>query len=62
MSVYEEAKAVGTIAYLAIDGLQVQIKVLDIKYAYGNTRYVVTPTTGTGTVTVDSSRVTLGND
>lgn len=44
---------------LYTDGLHVEITIRDVKRAYGNTRYVVTPVRGSGEVTVDSSRVII---
>lgn len=57
----EYLQLIGREGDLAIDGLQVRVTVLDIKQAYGNTRYVVTPVSGSNRITVDSSRVSLDN-
>lgn len=59
MKLAEMAKLIGQEGLLRTDGLQVAVKVLDIKQAYGNTRYDVTPVNGSGIITVDSGRVSF---
>lgn len=51
------AQLIGREGNLSIDGLQVAVKIINIKQAYGNTRYEVTPVNGSGIITVDSGRV-----
>lgn len=58
MSMLEMSKAIGELALLRVEGFAVQVHVEDAKQAYGNTRYLVTPTNGTGSAWVDSSRLT----
>lgn len=59
MKLAEMAKLIGQEGLLRTDGLQVAVKVLDIKQAYGNTRFKVTPVNGSGIITVDSGRVSF---
>lgn len=62
MSITEQAKLIGQTATLySKDGFQINVTILDITQAYGNTRYKVTPVSGEGAVIVDSSRVKVGN-
>jgi hypothetical protein len=55
----EMSKTVGATALLRIEAFSVGVKVMDAKQAYGNTRYLVTPTNGQGEAWVDSSRITI---
>ncbi len=43
----------GQNAYFKTKGMWIQVKVLEIKRAYGRTRYRVTPTAGKGETTVE---------
>lgn len=45
---------VGKKGTIFIGGLNVEVKVLDIKNSYGRTRYLVTPVKGSGEVWVES--------
>jgi hypothetical protein len=58
MTMLEMGKTIGELALLRVEGFQVQVHINDAKQAYGNTRYLVTPTNGTGGAWVDSSRLT----
>ena len=58
MSTIEMMKAIGELALLRVEKFQVQVLIEDAKREYGNTRYLVVPTNGTGSAWVDSSRVT----
>ena len=60
MTIAEMAKVIGSLAMLRIEGFQVQVEILDVKQAYGNTRYLVMPTNGAGSAWVDSSRIKMG--
>jgi len=42
-----------------IAGLTIDITVLDIREAYGNLQYLITPTSGSGVVWVIADRVTI---
>lgn len=55
----EILKLIGQPADAAINGLTVRVRISDVKTAYGNVRYQVTPLSGSGSVWVDSSRVQL---
>ena len=57
MSMLEMSKAIGELALLRVEGFAVQVHVEDAKQAYGNTRYLVTPTNGTGSAWVDKARL-----
>jgi hypothetical protein len=49
--------AIGQIGNINQGGLDVDVKILDAKQAYGVTRYLVTPMSGTGEVWVSANRV-----
>lgn len=52
------AKAfIGHPGTIDLNGLSIHVRISDVKQAYGNVRYLVTPLSGTGSVWVDSSRV-----
>jgi hypothetical protein len=59
MSMLEMSKTIGANAFLRVEAFSVAVEVMDAKQAYGNTRYLVKPTNGTGEAWVDSSRVTI---
>lgn len=59
MTLAQLAQLIGREGNLYIDGLEVAVKILDIKQAYGNTRFKVTPVNGNGIITVDSGRVSF---
>jgi hypothetical protein len=59
MTIAQMAKVIGAQGYLRTNDLQVLVTVLDIKQAYGRTRYVVAPVHGHGTATVEDDRVKL---
>lgn len=44
-------------AILNIKGMKVEVKILEIKSAYGRTRYKVTPVAGSGEAVVESVKV-----
>ena len=50
---------IGKQADLATGGLAVTVKIIDAKTAYGNERYEVRPVAGSGSVWVDSKRLTF---
>lgn len=60
MTLAEMAKLIGQHGLLRTDGLEVGVEILDVKQAYGRTRYVVKPLVGAGSTTVEDFRVTLG--
>ena len=49
----EQAKKLGRIVELELNGLTVQAKVLDFKLSYGRERWLVTPVAGSGEVWVE---------
>ena len=59
MSTLELSKAIGQPARINQGGLTVRVRISDVKQAYGNIRYLVTPLAGEGSVWVDSNRVVL---
>jgi hypothetical protein len=61
MNTLELSQAIGKTGLLRFDALSVSVKIMDAKTAYGNVRYLVTPVSGTGSVWVDSSRVSFEN-
>ena len=50
---------IGKQANLDTGGLAVTVKIIDAKTAYGNERYEVRPVVGSGSVWVDSKRLTF---
>ncbi len=42
-----------------INGLQVRVKIVDVKLSYGQTRFLIQPVAGTGEVWVDQSSVVV---
>lgn len=59
MNALELSKSIGLTGQLQSDRLTVSVRILDAKTAYGSIRYQVSPISGTGSVWVDSSRVTI---
>jgi hypothetical protein len=57
----ELSLSIGKQGMLCTDKLLFAVYVQDAKTAYGNIRYLVTPVSGTGSVWVDSSRVSFEN-
>lgn len=54
----EMGKVIGETRQLVVNpryGLLVQVKILDVREAYGKLRYKVTPTAGSGVTWVDES-------
>lgn len=42
-----------------VAGVRVNVQVLDVKYSYGNERFLIVPLSGSGEVWVDSGRCKL---
>jgi len=59
MTMLESQKIIGANAFLRVEAFSVMVEIMDVKQAYGNTRYLVEPLNGTGEAWVDSSRVTI---
>ena len=61
MSTLELSKHIGKTGQLTehSNTLRFDVRIIDVKLAYGNVRYQVTPVSGTGSVWVDSSRVKI---
>lgn len=57
MSYADFARLIGTTVQIKVENFTVPVVISDVKNAYGNTRYLVSPVGGTGTAWVDSSRV-----
>lgn len=49
--------AVGQLCWLECNGLQVTVRVADVKQAYGATRFRVVPVCGNGSIWVQESRL-----
>lgn len=62
MSMAELTKVIGKTGLLRADGIRVGVEILDVKQAYGRTRYVVSPIAGDGQVTVEDYRVELSKE
>lgn len=56
MSIAELALYVGKQGFLSVEGLQVPVKVLDVRQSWGNVHILVTPIKGEGKKWVDSNR------
>lgn len=54
MSVAELAKLIGQEVAVFVGGLNVNVRITDVKQSYGKTRYLVTPLSGEGAVWVES--------
>jgi len=61
MSIAEMAKVLGKAARWNVDGraLEVDVRIVDVRSAYGNLRYQIQPLSGTGTRWVNASTVTV---
>lgn len=59
MDAQEIMKVLGKTGELWLDGLDVEVTILNVKHAYGNTRYEVTPVSGGGIATVNANRVKI---
>jgi len=57
MEALDMLKVIGKTASLSLDGMRVNVTVLNAKTSYGSVRFQVSPVSGTGMVWVDSSRV-----
>lgn len=62
MNALDMHKAIGREAVVSLRGIQIPVRILSAKLAYGNVRFQVTPVSGTGTVWVDSNRVKFDAD
>jgi len=59
MSALESQKIIGARALLRVEAFSVMVEVMDVKQAYGNTRYLVEPIGGHGEAWVDKSRIKI---
>ena len=59
MSTLESQKIIGARALLRVEAFSVMVEVMDVKQAYGNTRYLVEPIGGHGEAWVDKSRIKI---
>lgn len=57
MSIKEMAENIGREGAITMDGVRVYVRILDVKQAYGNLRYLITPLEGIGQTWVDARRV-----
>lgn len=62
MTAKEQVEMVGRTVWLHADGLMVDVRITDVRAAYGRTDYLVTPIAGTLSVWVSSSRVTVPDE
>lgn len=58
MSIAEMSKMLGQTVQVKMEAFTVPMTVRDVKVAYGNLRYLVSPSGGSGEAWVDSARVT----
>lgn len=49
----QEIEKIGTTVSISLNGLNVEVKILDVKQSYGKVRYLVTPVAGSGQVWVE---------
>ena len=59
VSIMEIADRVGKQAAYNINGINVDIKIIDIRQVYGNTRYLITPLAGTGQIWVNEESLVI---
>ena len=59
MTMLESQKIIGARALLRVEAFSVMVEVMDVKQAYGNTRYLVEPIGGHGEAWVDKSRIKI---
>lgn len=57
MSIKELAQNIGKEGTILLSNMRVSVRILDVKQAYGNTRYLVTPLEGIGQTWVDERKV-----
>ena len=57
MSIKELAQNIGKEGTILLSSMRVSVRILDVKQAYGNTRYLVTPLEGIGQTWVDERKV-----
>jgi len=62
MSIKEMSKVLGRSGDIREGELWFTVKVTDVKQAYGNVRYQVTPEAGTGLTWVNADRVQMKGD
>lgn len=55
------ATVIGSNGQIFIDGLGVDVRIIDVRQAYGRTDYRITPIRGIGGAWVDSKRVSVGD-
>lgn len=60
MTAIEAAKVIGKEVEINLNGLDVLVKILDVKSAYGNERYQVSA--GLNSVWIDSGRVSVRHE
>lgn len=54
MSIREKMQVIGTTRSIFINGLTIDVEVLDYKVSYGKERWLVTPLSGQGEIWVES--------
>jgi len=59
MTMLESQKIIGANAFLRVEAFSVMVEIMDVKQAYGNTRYLVEPIGGHGEAWVDKSRIKI---
>lgn len=57
MNASEIVKVLNKTVSITVEGFTIQVKVVDVKQAYGCTRYLVEPVNGSGQQWVNDSRV-----
>lgn len=63
MSVSQMAKMIGQAGHIHGSGDMVfQVRITDVKTAYGRLRYQITPLVGTGTAWIDADTIVLDRD
>ena len=61
MDVKSAAEYIGQTVTIRMESLLIQVRVVNVTFAYGNTRLVVEPVAGSGRQTVDVARVHFPN-
>jgi hypothetical protein len=54
MTTLEAVQIIGKTAEIHLNGLTIEVKILDVKQSYGRTRYQVTPVAGSNEIWVES--------
>lgn len=57
MTTIDLQKYIGKKGIMKVNGLEIDVKIIDAKFSYGNYRYLVTPVSGKGEVWIEKVTV-----